>query len=122
MTNIKHHIFAASALLALAACANTVPPRLSDALTATDQERLDAARHYAFHGTLSNQAVWSNVTTGLGGTVRALREFRDPATGQLCRKLVENVRSTAGGNDYRIGTGCQQADGSLIVTFAGEAE
>lgn len=111
-----------AAVLALAACTNMVPPpHLSDQMTETDLKRLKGAQYYAFNGTLSNQSAWSNIKTGRGGTVRALREFRDPATGLPCRKLVENTRSTSGGNDYRIGTACKQADGSLVVTYSDRA-
>ena len=95
--------------------------RLSDTLTDTDQDRLSAARYYAFNGTLSQQSVWSNVGTGNGGTVRALREFHD-ADGRLCRKIVEDTRSTDGARDIRIGTACQQPDGNLVVTFDSAAE
>jgi hypothetical protein len=66
--------------------------------------------------------VWSNVATGLGGTVRALLEFPDPDTGLPCRKVIENIRSTAGSRDIRIGTACQKADGDLLVVYSDRAD
>jgi surface antigen len=110
----------AAALLATA-CAAT-PPHLSNMLTDTDQERLDAARFYAFHGTQSSKSIWSNVRSGNGGTVRALTEFRDPASGQRCRKLVEDTRSTEGRQDVRVVTACALPDGNLAVTFSPDAK
>lgn len=115
---MRRTIILAAAVLALTACAGTTPPHLSDQMTDTDLKRLNGAQYYAFHGTLSNQSAWSNIKTGRGGTVRALREFRDPETGLSCRKLVEHVRSVDGGNDYRIGTACKQPDGDLRVTYS----
>jgi surface antigen len=112
----------ATAVLALSACANMNPPHLSDTLNETDLERLRGAHWYAFNGTIAQQAVWSNVGTGNGGTVRALAEFPDPATGLPCRKVVEDTRSTAGARDIRIGTACQKADGDLVVVYTDRAE
>jgi surface antigen len=114
-------IITAAAALLLTACAGT-QPHLSDTLSETDQERLDAARFYAFHGTLSSKSIWSNVRSGNGGTVRALAEFRDPTTDQRCRKLVEDTRSTEGRRDIRIVTACLYPDGNLVVTFDNAAE
>jgi surface antigen len=112
-----------AAALILSACAGTIPvPHLSETMNDADRDRLSAAHWYAFHGTLAQQAVWSNVATGLGGTVRALREFRDPATGQPCRKVVEDTRSAEGGRDIRIGTACQKTDGDLVVIYSGRTE
>lgn len=111
----------AAAALALTACAGTAP-RLSDNMNEADLERLSAAHFYAFNGTLSRQAVWANAATGLGGIVRALREFPDPDTGLPCRKVVEDTRSTAGGRDIRIGTACQKADGDLLVVYGDRAD
>ena len=107
-----------AAALVLSACAGTTPPHLSDQMDDTDLKRLRGAQFYAFHGTLSNQSAWSNIKTGRGGTVRALREYRDPETGLTCRKLVEHVRSVDGGSDYRIGTACKHPDGSLLVDYS----
>jgi surface antigen len=114
-------LFILAAALLATACAAT-PPHLSYMLTDTDQERLDVARFYAFHGTQSSKSIWSNVRTGNGGTVRALAEFRDPQTDQRCRKLVEDTRSTEGRRDMRVVTACALPDGNLAVTFSPDAE
>jgi len=119
---MKRTIILAAAVLVLSACAGTTPPHLSDTMNEADRQRLSAAHYYAFRGTLSQQSVWSNVSTGLGGTVRALREFPDPDTGLPCRKVIEDIRSTAGSRDIRIGTACQQADGDLLVTYSQRAD
>jgi surface antigen len=110
-----------AAALALTACAG-MTPHLSDTLNNADRERLSAAHWYAFNGTLAQQSVWSNVATGMGGTVRALAEYPDPDTGQTCRKVVEDTRSTSGDRDIRIGTVCRKADGDLIVVYNERAD
>jgi surface antigen len=108
---------AAAAAVALSACAGTTP-HLADTLNDADRDRLSAAHYYAFRGTLSQQSVWSNVATDLGGTVRALREYSDPDTGLPCRKVIEHMRSTTGSRDIRIGTACQKPDGDLLVVYS----
>ena len=118
---MMRNITLAATVLALSACAGTAP-RLSDTMNEADIERLSAAHYYAFRGTLSQQAVWSNVATGLGGTVRALREFPDPDTGLPCRKVIEDTRSTSGSRDIRIGTACEKSDGDLVVTYSDRAD
>jgi surface antigen len=119
---MRRTIILAAAALALNACAGaTLAPHLSDTMNDADRDRLSAAHWYAFNGTLAQQSVWSNVSTGLGGTVRALREFRDTDTGQKCRKVVEDTRSSVGDQDIRIGTACQQVDGGLVVVYTGRA-
>lgn len=118
---MMRNITLAATVLALSACAGTAP-RLSDTMNEADQDRLSAAHYYAFHGTLAQQSVWSNVATGLGGTVRALRAFPDPDTGLPCRKVVEDTRSTVGGRDIRIGTACQKTDGDLVVIYGDRAD
>lgn len=119
---MMRNIALAAAVLALSACAGMSPPHLADTMNDADRDRLSAAHYYAFRGTLSQQAVWSNVTTGMGGTVRALAEFQDPDTGQTCRKVIEDTRSTAGGRDIRIGTACQKPDGDLVVVYGDRAD
>lgn len=111
----------AAAALVLSACAGTTPPHLSETMNDADRERLSAAHYYAFNGTLAQQSVWSNVSSGLGGTVRASTEYRDPDTGQPCRKVVEDTRSTTGARDIRIGTACRKPDGALLVVYTGRA-
>lgn len=118
---MRNMILTAAAVLVLSACAGT-PPHLSDTMNGTDLDRLKAAHWYAYHGTLSQRAVWANPFTGLAGTVRALEEYRDPTTGQTCRKLVESTRSTAGARDIRIGTACEKTDGDLLVTYSDRAD
>ncbi|MGF7213036.1 surface antigen [Skermanella aerolata] len=114
-------IIHAVAALALSACAGT-PPLLSDRMNDADRDRLSAAHWYAFTGTIAQQSVWSNIASGLGGTVRALEEYRDPDTGQMCRKIVEDTRSIQGARDIRIGTACRQTDGDLVVVYSGRVE
>lgn len=110
-----------TAAIALSACAGT-SPHLSDTMNGADLDRLKAAHWYAYHGTLSQRAVWANPFTGLAGTVRALEKYRDPITGQTCRKLVESTRSTTGARDIRIGTACEKPDGDLVVTYSDRAD
>lgn len=116
-----HRIITAAAVVLLSACAGTTP-HLSDTLTDADLDRLKAAHWYSYNGTLSQQAIWSNVASGNGGTVRALREYRDPETGLPCRKVIEDTRSVDGRRDMRIGTACQQPSGDLIVVYADRAD
>lgn len=115
---MRRIVILAAAAMVLSACAGTTPPHLSNTLNETDLERLQGAHWYAFHGTIAQQAIWSNVASGNGGTVRALAEFSDPDTGLPCRKVVEDTRSTAGDRDIRIGTACRQPDGDLVVTYS----
>jgi surface antigen len=117
---MKTSMIAATALLALSACASTPP--LSASMNDTDHDRLEAAHFYAFAGTLSRSAVWSNVATGMGGTVRSSEEFQDPDIGLRCRKFLEETRSTDSAREDRTGTACQQPDGNLVVTFDQAAE
>lgn len=87
-----------------------------------DLERPKRAHHYAFHGTLAQQSILAKATICMGGTVRALQEFRHPDTGQQCRKVIEDIRSTAGARDIRIGTACRQDDCGLVVVYGDRAD
>jgi surface antigen len=108
-----------AAVLLTSACAGS---QLSSAMNDADRERQEAAHFYAFKGTLSQQSVWANAATGIGGTVRAFDEFRDPATDQLCRRFVEHLQGTDGQRQDRTGTSYEKPDGDLVVSFDASAK
>jgi hypothetical protein len=103
-----------AATLAMAACAGTPP--LTDELSLRDHVSFQDAHWYAYRGTLSQQAIWANPRTGLGGRVRASRDFVDDA-GRSCRRFEEELRATDGRTEVRTGMTCLQDDDTLDIAY-----
>lgn len=108
------------AVLLVPGCA---APSLTSRMTEADRDRLKAAHWYAYAGTLSQQSIWSNVRSGLGGTVRSLRESCDAGSSDCapdisrCRDFEQDTSSTDGLVEKRTGRACLRTDGSLAIHF-----
>lgn len=87
---------------------------VGESLDKADQSYASDASRQAQTAPIGQPVVWRNPDSGNQGSVVAVREGTNTATGAYCREYQQTV-SVGGQREEAYGTACRQSDGSWKI-------